>query len=106
SVASFVQVRSANQPPTATITSPATDVTIMPGQAVSFSGTGSDPDGSIVAYSWTFPGGIPGSSAAASPGEVIYALPGTYEASFTVRDNGGLTSARDTRTVTVKVPIP
>ena len=32
-----------NLPPTATITSPAGDVPVNPGQSVSFSGTGTDP---------------------------------------------------------------
>ena len=103
SVASFVQLTSAapNQAPTATITSPSIDVTVNPGDAVSFAGTGSDPDGSIASYSWTFPGGNPGSSSVASPGNVTYSTPGTYVASFTVTDNGGLTSQPATRTITV-----
>src|SRR5215469_10000334 len=50
SVATFVQLSaSSDLPPTATITSPATDVTVNPGQPVSFSGTGSDPDGTVTA---------------------------------------------------------
>ena len=103
SVASFMQMSaSADVPPTATITSPTTDVTINPGQSVFFSGTGSDPDGSITAYSWTFPGGNPGSSSASSPGNVTYSTPGSYVASLTVTDNAGLTNQKPaTRTVTV-----
>jgi len=68
---------------------------------VAFAGTGSDPDGTITAYAWTFPGGSPGSSSQANAGNVTYSTPGTYTASFTVTDNGGLTSAPATRTVTV-----
>ncbi len=103
SVASFVQLStSADIPPTATITSPAADVTVNPGQAVFFSGTGSDPDGSITAYSWTFPGGNPGSSSLASPGNITYSTPGAHVASLTVTDNAGLTNQKPaTRTVTV-----
>jgi PKD repeat protein len=103
SLATFVQLTTSapNQAPTATITSPAADVTVNPGQAVSFAGTGTDPDGSITAYSWTFPGGSPGSSSVAIPGNVVYSTPGTYVASFTVTDNGGLTSQPATRTITV-----
>src|SRR5207253_5476714 len=61
SLAQFVQLSASipNQPPTATITSPAGNVTVTAGQAVSFTGTGSDPDGTIASYSWTFPGGNP-----------------------------------------------
>jgi hypothetical protein len=101
SVASFVKLSGTNQPPTATINSPATNVTVNPGQVVSFSGSGSDPDGTISAYAWTFPGGNPGSSSVATPGNVTYSTPGTYVASFTVTDNGGLTSQPATRTITV-----
>ena len=79
SVAQFVQLTTtpADTPPTGTITSPATDVTITAGQAVFFSGSGNDPDGTISAYSWTFPGGSPSSSALSSPGNVIYSNAGT-----------------------------
>jgi galactose oxidase-like protein/PKD domain-containing protein len=103
SLARFVKLSAAppNQPPTATITSPAGNVTVNPGQSVSFSGTGSDPDGTISAYSWTFPGGSPGSSSVASPGNVTYNTPGTYVASFTVTDNAGAVSPAATRTITV-----
>jgi hypothetical protein len=100
SIAQFVQLLP-NQPPTATITSPPADVSINAGQAVAFSGTGSDPDGTIAAYSWTFPGGNPGSSSLAAPGNVTYSTAGTYTASFRVTDNGGATSQQATRTITV-----
>ena len=85
SVAQFVQLTTtpADTPPTGTITSPATDVTITAGQAAFFSGLGNDPDGTISAYSWTFPGGSPNSSALSSPGNVIYSNAGTYTATLT-----------------------
>ena len=57
---------------------------------MSFAGTGSDPDGTISAYAWTFPGGTPASSTAANAGNVTYSTPGTYTASFRVTDNRGL----------------
>ena len=103
SVASFVRLSAPlpNQGPAATIISPAANVTVSAGQSVSFSGSGSDPDGTISAYAWTFPGGNPGSSALATPGNVTYSAPGTYVASFRVTDNGGLTSPPATRTITV-----
>jgi len=103
SVASFVRLSASlpNQAPAATITSPAANVTVSGGQSVSFSGSGSDPDGTISAYAWTFPGGNPSSSALATPGNVTYSTPGTYVASFRVTDNGGLTSPPATRTITV-----
>jgi len=103
SVASFIHLgpAPANQPPTAAITSPSTDVTIAAGQSVSFSGTGADSDGTISAYAWSFPGGTPSSSTQASPGSVTYSAPGTFVASLKVTDNGGLVSPAATRTVVV-----
>jgi PKD repeat protein len=103
SLAQFVQLSASipNQPPTATITSPAGNVTINAGQSVSFAGTGSDPDGTVAGYSWTFPGGNPVSSSAAVPGNVTYAAAGTYTASLTVTDNNGAASQPATRTITV-----
>src|SRR5439155_4690017 len=103
SLARFVQESASipNQPPTATITSPAGNVTLNTGGDVSFAGTGSDSDGTITAYSWTFPGGNPSSSSVANPGNVTYSTPGTYTASFTVTDSGGAKSQPATRTVTV-----
>src|SRR5919106_6878307 len=100
SVARFVRL-GGNAAPTATITNPAGNVTINPGGSVSFAGTGSDPDGTISAYSWTFPGGTPASSTAANAGAVRYTTPGTKTATFKVTDNRGLTSAAATRTITV-----
>ena len=68
---------------------------------MSFAGFGSDPDGSISAYSWSFPGGSPSSSSVATPGNVAYSTPGSSAASFTVTDNAGASSTPATRTVTV-----
>jgi hypothetical protein len=105
SVGTIVQVSlAANDiPPTGTITSPASDVTISAGQFVNYSGTGSDPDGTISGYSWSFPGGSPSPSNLANPGNIIYSTPGTYTTTFTVTDNVGLTDPHPpTRTVTVQ----
>ena len=103
SVARFVKVATSlpNQAPVATITSPAGNVTVNPGEAVSFSGSGTDSDGNINAVSWTFPGGTPGSSPIPTPGNVSYSTPGTYVASFIVTDDQGLASQPATRTITV-----
>lgn len=105
SVATIMQVSLAanDTPPTGTITSPTSDVTISAGQSVVYSGTGTDPDGTISGYSWSFPGGNPSSSNLANPGSVTYANPGTYVTTFTVTDNAGLTDpAPPTRTITVQ----
>ena len=52
SVATFAQLSASiqNQAPTATITSPATNMTVNPGQSISFSGDATDSDGTISAY--------------------------------------------------------
>jgi len=81
-------------------------VTITAGQSVYFSGSGSDPDGTISAYSWTFPGGSPSTSSLAIPGNVTYSSTGTFTATFTVTDNANLTDPHPpTRTITVN-PAP
>ena len=105
SVASMVQVSSAANdiPPTGTIANPSSNVTITAGQSVFYSGTGSDSDGTVTAYSWSFPGGSPSSSTLANPGNVIYSTPGTYTTTFTVTDNAGVTDPNPpTRTITVQ----
>jgi len=105
SVASMVQVSAAgaNLAPTGTITSPASNVTIAAGQSVSYSGTGTDPDGTISGYAWSFTGGNPSFSLLANPGSVTYTTPGTYVTTFTVTDNAGLTDPHPpTRTITVQ----
>jgi len=104
SVAQFVQLSltPTDLPPTGTIVAPTSNVAIGPGQSVSFSGTGSDPDGTIASYNWVFPGGSPSSSSSQNPGSVSFLNPGTYTASLTVTDNLGLTDPSPaTRTITV-----
>ena len=104
SVAQFIQLSllPTVQPPTGTITSPANNLTIAPGQAVNFAGTGTSSSGTIAAYSWVFQGGNPTSSVLANPGAVTYSTAGTYVASLTVTDNSGVTDpSPPTRIITV-----
>ena len=108
SVAQFVQLTPApaDIPPTGAITSPSTNVTITAGQSVFFSGSGSDPDGTITSYSWTFPGGNPTTSSLATPGNVTYSSAGSFTATLTVTDNANLTDPHPpTRTINVN-PAP
>ncbi len=108
SVAQFVQLTPApaDIPPKGTITSPSTDLTITAGQSVLFSGSGSDPDGTISGYSWTFPGGSPSSSSLANPGNVFYNTAGSFTATLTVTDNASVTDPNPpTRKITVN-PAP
>lgn len=86
-----------NQPPVASFTYTATDLT------VSFNASGSsDPDGSIVSYAWTFGDGTTGTGV--SPGKT-YAAGGTYSVKLTVTDNVGATGSQ-TQNVTVTAPPP
>ena len=58
-----------NQPPDGTITSPMSDVTITPGQSVSFAGNGTDPDNNLpLTYAWNFGAGGPPSSTQSESG--------------------------------------
>ena len=86
------------QPPTAYIDSitpnPATQ-----GQIVSFSGHGSDSDGSIVAYEWRSSiDGVLSSSASFSSSSLSV---GTHTIYFRVRDNNSEWSTEATRTLTI-----
>jgi hypothetical protein len=104
SVARFIRLMTgppANQAPTATISNPSSNVTVNPGGSVSFAGSGSDSDGTIASYSWSFAGGSPATSNVATPGPVTYSTPGSYAASLTVTDNLSATSAPAVRTITV-----
>src|SRR5581483_3452796 len=98
SVASFVQLTGyTTTPPRGTITTPASDVTITAGQSVSFGTTST-----AAKYSWVFPTGSPGGSAAQNPGNVTFSTPGTYVTSLTVIDSTGNSDpSPPTRTVTV-----
>ena len=104
SVAKFVQVSKTptDIPPTGTITSPASDILIAPGQSVSFAGTGTASSGSITGYSWSIRGGSPAKSSLANPGNVTFSTAGTYTAVFTVTDSAGNTDqSPETRIITV-----
>jgi len=89
-----------NQPPTASFTvspSPA-----LVGQTVTFNGTGSvDPDGTIVAYTWSFGDGMTSSGWSTSH---AYAAAGTYTATLTVQDNSGATASTPRPVVVVSAP--
>jgi hypothetical protein len=104
SVATLVQVSAVSNdiPPTGTITSPASDITITSGQSATFAGSGSAPNGAITGYSWVFHGGSPATSSLANPGAVTFSTPGTYTAVFTVTDSAGNTDqSPETRRITV-----
>jgi N-acetylneuraminic acid mutarotase len=91
-----------NVPPTAYIDS-ISPTPVTRGQAISFSGHGSDPDGSIVAYKWrsSLDGAI-GTSASFSISTLAV---GTHTVYFSVQDNSGAWSNEATAIATVNVPI-
>jgi len=88
----------ANQPPVADA---GPDHTVFVNTTVHFDGSGSsDPDGSVVSYTWRF-----GDGGAASGVRVshVYTSAGTYTVTLTVMDNNGATDS-DTCVVTVEAP--
>lgn len=106
SLAKFVHLSSYpnDLPPKGTITSPATDMVISPGQSVNFVGSATDPDGTVASYSWVFPDGTPPTSTVTAPGLVTFADIGTYVCSLTARDEFGVNDpSPPTRTVTVQM---
>ena len=78
----------ANRPPTASAS--ATPTSGLAPLAVSFTGSGTDPDGTIASYAWTFGDG--GTSSVQSPAH-SYAAAGNYTATLTVTDNNGATGS-------------
>jgi len=106
SVAKFLHLSATpnDLPPKGTITSPATDMVISPGQSVTFAGSATDSDGTVASYSWIFPDGTPPSSAAPSPGPVTFTEIGTHVVSLTALDNLGVNDpSPPTRSITVKL---
>ena len=109
SIASFVQVSNnpTDQPPKGTITAPAGNMTVQAGQPVTFTGTGSDPNGVISKYAWIFPGGSPTTSTAQNPGAVTFPAAGTYAVSLTAIDTLGVNDpSPPVRTITVQGSSP
>jgi len=89
-----------NLPPTASI-SYITPSPAISGQIISFSGSGSDPDGSIIAYNWS--SNISG-FLSNSHSFTTSSLPeGTHLISFSVQDNNGSWSVPATFTLTITI---
>jgi PKD repeat protein len=90
-----------NNPPAGTIDEPSANVTIAPGESVSFAGSASDPDGDDVTVLWDFDDGM--TSTELEPGDHTFADPGEYVVSLTATDDKGLADPTPaTRTITVQ----
>jgi len=92
------ELKSTDEWPTASFTPPAGGV---PGAPLAFSGSGSDPDGTIVSYSWTFGDG--GSSTSQNPSHT-YAADGSYTVTLTVTDSDGQTQQVSHQVVIDELP--
>lgn len=94
-------------PPTASIVSPAIDITIFENQSQQFTGSATDADGTVIGYEWR--------SGNCSTGTILSSLlsfvrsfsAGTYTVYFRAQDNMGLWSTNcPSRTITVNVNNP
>lgn len=93
-----------NAPPDSVIVAPKTDVSILPGNGVTFNGSGSDPDNNLpLRYAWNFGTNGPAGSSSANPGVVRFPTAGIYVVTLTVQDGKGLADPTPaTRTITVR----
>ncbi|MCG8428092.1 MAG: PKD domain-containing protein [Chromatiales bacterium] len=96
-----------NQAPNGTIDSPTSNLTVTAGEAVTFNGSGSDPDGNLpLTYAWDFDGAAANSSAE-DPGSITFNTAGTFTVSLVVTDSLGLSdSTPATRRITVNDAAP
>ncbi|HEY1583592.1 MAG TPA: galactose oxidase-like domain-containing protein, partial [Chthoniobacterales bacterium] len=105
---SFVHLTAnpSNRPPKGKITSPREDTSIQVGEAVNFTGTATDGDGSVTGYHWVFPGATPVNSNMQNPGLITFNTAGTHVVSMTAIDNLGVNDpSPPTRTITIDVGI-
>ena len=81
-----------NQAPNGVINTPSSNQVINVGDSVSFSGTGSDPDGNTpFTYSWNFGSGSGiGNTSSRNPGSKTFNNAGVFTVTFTVTDSLGL----------------
>ena len=86
----MVFVEPPNLAPNSAISSPASDVAILPGESINFQGFAADPDGNApLTYVWDFGGAMPRATVE-DPGPIVFTKPGTYRVTFTTIDALGL----------------
>lgn len=78
-----------NQAPTANAGGP---YAIAANTELTLNGSGTDPDGSITQYRWTFSGPATVAAVTGAAARVTFTVGGSYTATLTVTDNGGLTA--------------
>jgi PKD repeat protein len=100
-VTAALVIQGGNTAPTAVIDS-ITPSPATPGQVVTFTGHGTDADGSITAYEWS--SSIDGIIGTAGTFSLTTLSSGTHTISFRVKDNGNVWSAPVTAQLTIGVP--
>ncbi|CAM2068466.1 PKD domain-containing protein [Sulfidibacter corallicola] len=95
-----------NQPPSATIQEPASDLEVTVDQPIVFRGHAEDRDGHLpLSWWWVFDGGIP-DRREPGPFTVSFLEPGTYSIQLRITDGLGLEADLATRTVHVVTGTP
>jgi hypothetical protein len=91
-------------PPTVSITSPASDLSVWAGDTVEFIGESTDADGDAVEMRWRFPG-VTDDTTGEGPHPVTFTSTGVYEATVVgVDDTGMFAEGDDSVRVTVACP--
>lgn len=95
-----------NQPPTASFTYSPNSPPTAPkfGQTISFTGMGSDPDGSIASWIYNWGDGSSTTGMGIPSAEHIYGAPNIFNATLTVTDNGGASFTTPPQMVMVSGP--
>jgi hypothetical protein len=92
----------ANTPPNGTITAPSSNVRVIQGESVIFTGSGVDAEGDALSFRWDF-GGAAADASVQNPGQVQLNVVGTFAVRLIVADSRGEADPTpDVRTVIVE----